>query len=114
MFQAIRLYLENMETVTDSLGSQKRPPWSMIQLAYQSAQGSGSAHARAATAPVQRQKRTLEREILVADYSGNLRQHFFDFASHSVSQRRRSAQALLTLASPSAQVAQSRSCSPFQ
>ena len=45
---------------------------------------------------------------------GNLRRHFFDFASHSVSQRRRSAQALLTLALPSAQVAQSRSCSPFQ
>ena len=46
-------------------------------------------------------------------FLGNLRRHFFTFASNAVSQRRRSAQALLTLASPSTQVAQSRSCSPF-
>ncbi|KAF8846621.1 hypothetical protein BDZ45DRAFT_812191 [Acephala macrosclerotiorum] len=45
---------------------------------------------------------------------GNLRRHFFEFALDAVSQRRRSAQALLTLASPSTQVAQSRSCFPFQ
>ena len=38
-------------------------------------------------------------------YLGNLRRHFFGFASNAVSQRRRSAQALLTLALPSTQVA---------
>jgi hypothetical protein len=45
---------------------------------------------------------------------GNLRRHLLDFAFNTVSWCRRSAQALLTLASPSAQVVQSRSCSPFQ
>jgi hypothetical protein len=44
----------------------------------------------------------------------NLRRYFCYSASNAVSQRRRSAQALLTLASPSTQVAQSRSYSPFQ
>jgi len=34
IFQALRLYLENMETVTDSLGSQKRTPLSIIQLTH--------------------------------------------------------------------------------
>ena len=47
------------------------------------------------------------------DYVGNLRRHFFYLSSKAVSHHRRSAQALLTLA-PSTQVAQSRSCSPFQ
>jgi hypothetical protein len=43
---------------------------------------------------------------------GSLRRHFFTFASNAVSQRRRSAQALLTLASPSTQEGtQSHSCS---
>jgi hypothetical protein len=44
-------------------------------------------------------------------FSGSLRRQFCPIAPDAVSQRRRSAQALLTLASPSAQVAQSRSCS---
>jgi hypothetical protein len=48
------------------------------------------------------------------DYGVNLTRKLLDFASNTVSHRRRSAQALLTLASPSAQVAQSRSCSTFQ
>ena len=56
---------------------------------------------------------SLERQERL-DSSGNLRRLFFTFASNAVSQRRRSAQALLTLASPSTQVAQSHSCSPFQ
>jgi hypothetical protein len=53
------------------------------------------------------------RSGFVADYSDNLTRKLLDFASNAVSQRRRSAQALLTLALPSAQVAQSYSCSPF-
>ena len=68
MFQALRLYLENIEALTNSLGSQKRSPLSIIQLTYQRAQG--LAQVRAATAPVQRRKRILVREVFVADYSG--------------------------------------------
>jgi hypothetical protein len=41
----------------------------------------------------------------IDDFSGSLRRHFFTFASNAVSQRRHSTEALLTLASPSAQVA---------
>jgi hypothetical protein len=44
-------------------------------------------------------------------FSGSLSRHFFRFVSNAVSQHRRFAQALLILASPSAQVAQSCSCS---
>jgi hypothetical protein len=40
-------------------------------------------------------------ELWTLYFSGNLRRHFSHFASNVVSQRRRSAQALLTLASPS-------------
>ena len=47
-------------------------------------------------------------------YLGNWRRILPSAAFNAVSQHRRSAQALLTLTSPSAQVAQSRSCSPFQ
>ena len=47
------------------------------------------------------------------DSNGSLRRHFFLFASNAASQYRRSAQALLTLASPSTQVIQSRSRSSF-
>jgi hypothetical protein len=43
---------------------------------------------------------------LESDFRSNLSQHFFKFASNAASQCRRSAQTLLTLASPSAQVAQ--------
>lgn len=71
----------------------------------------GSAQVRAVTAPVQRQKQTLVREVFVAGYIRNLKQYFFTFASNIVSHYCRSAQALLTLASPSAQVTRSRSCS---
>jgi len=39
-------------------------------------------------------------KIVVCDCNGSLRRHFFTFASNAVSQRRRSAQALITLASP--------------
>jgi len=48
------------------------------------------------------------------NFSGSLRRRFCLLASKAVNQRRRSAQVLLTLASPSTQAAQSRSCSCFQ
>jgi len=76
MFQALRLYLENMETVTDSLGSQKRtlPEYNPADLLTCSGlRARGSAQVRAATAPVQRRKQILEREVFVADYISNLR-----------------------------------------
>jgi hypothetical protein len=38
-------------------------------------------------------------KIIVGDYMGNLKRHFYKFASNTVSQRRRYAQALLTLCS---------------
>lgn len=47
-------------------------------------------------------------------YPGNLRRILTCVASNAVSQRRHFAQGLLALVSTSAQVAQSRSCSPFQ
>jgi hypothetical protein len=50
--------------------------------------------------------RTCTCSIATLTDCGNLRRHFFKFISDSVVQHRRSAQALLTLASPSAQVAQ--------
>jgi hypothetical protein len=53
-------------------------------------------------------KWTLERSSFGIDYMGNLASKLPDFASNAVSHHRRSAQALLTLDSPSAQVAQSR------
>jgi hypothetical protein len=59
-----------------------------------------SAQVRAATVQVQGRKRILVGKIVVCDYIGSLRRHFFVFTSNAVSQRRRSAQALLTLASP--------------
>jgi len=64
-----------MEIVTNSPGSQKRIPLSIIQLTHQHAQSSGfrvqgSAQVRAATAQVQRRKWTLERSSFGADYIG--------------------------------------------
>jgi hypothetical protein len=47
-------------------------------------------------------------------YNGSLRRILTCVASNTASQHRRSAQTLLTLAPPSPQVAQSRSCSPSQ
>jgi hypothetical protein len=45
-------------------------------------------------------------ELLLLDYLGNLSRIFTSLSSNAVSHCRRSAQALLTLASPSAQASQ--------
>ena len=47
------------------------------------------------------------------NFLGNLRRHFFEFTSDTLSPHRRPAQALLTLASPSAWITRSRSYSFF-
>ena len=50
MLQVLKLYLENMEIVTDSLGSQEGP-LSMIQLTRQRAQGPGLGSGQSSDCP---------------------------------------------------------------
>jgi hypothetical protein len=64
------LYLDNMETITDSRGGQKRIPWAWSSWLISVLRTQGSAQVRAATAQVQRRKWTLVRARFGADYMG--------------------------------------------
>jgi hypothetical protein len=90
-----------METIADSRGTGRGPPEQnpADSLACSGLRTQGSAQVRAVTAQVQRRKRILVGKIVGRGYNSNLRRHLADFVSNTVSWHRRSAQALLTLAS---------------